>query len=161
MNQPASGSFTNSQNLCQPGTAFALGLIPGVGALCNGEYLRAFVHVMIFGFLISIANTPGLDTFQPMFILLAVAFYFYMPLEAYHTARRRLFEAKGLLVATEVRNRKMETLWTGVVLILMGGLLFVDHIVHGFLEQAFRFWPLALIGFGFVKLAKHFKKEKG
>src|SRR2546425_11759929 len=36
-----------SQNICSPATAFGLGLIPGVGALCNGEYLKAFVHVKI------------------------------------------------------------------------------------------------------------------
>jgi len=161
MSRPAPGTSTNSQSLCQPGTAFGLGLIPGVGALCNGEYLKAFVHVMIFGFLISIANSPGLDTLQPMFTLLAVAFYFYMPLEAYHTAKRSLFESKGLPVAAEARNRKKEALWTGLVLILMGGLLFLDNIVHGFLEQAFRFWPLALIGFGFVKIARHLKRERG
>jgi Domain of unknown function (DUF5668) len=151
---------SNSQNLCSPGTAFGLGMIPGVGALCNGEYLRAFVHVMIFGLLISIANNPGLGSLEPMLTLLTVAFYFYMPIEAFHTAKRRQLVSQGLLEATSAADPHRESLWTGLVLTSMGALLFLDNLVHGFMEQAFRFWPLALIGFGAVKVASHFKKEK-
>src|SRR5262245_15733043 len=32
-----------------PGAAFALGLIPGVGAIYNGEFVKAAVHILIFG----------------------------------------------------------------------------------------------------------------
>ena len=160
MNKQEQETFTNSPNLCPPGTAFGLGMIPGVGALCNGEYLRAFIHVMIFGLLISIANSPGLGSLEPMFTLLTVAFYFYMPLEAFHTAKRKLLESQGLLVVAQVSDPKRENLWTGLVLTLMGGLLFLNNLIHGFMEQAFRFWPLALIGFGSVKIVSHFKKEK-
>jgi len=156
----ASVKVTDSQNLCSPSTAFGLGLIPGVGALCNGEYLKAFVHVMIFGFLISFANSPNLGTFEPLFVWITVGFYFYMPLEAYHTAKRRLLQSKGLSVVNPERDPRKENLWTGVILTLLGTLLFLDNFIQGFLEQAFRMWPIALIGFGSVKLRGHFKKEK-
>ena len=33
-----------------PGLAFALGFIPGVGAIYNGQYLKGLVHALIFGF---------------------------------------------------------------------------------------------------------------
>src|SRR5712692_7455641 len=39
-----------------PGAAFALGLIPGVGAIYNGEFVKAAVHVLIFGTLVSLAD---------------------------------------------------------------------------------------------------------
>ena len=39
-----------------PGFAFVLGLIPGVGAIYNGQYLKGLVHAIIFGLLISLAN---------------------------------------------------------------------------------------------------------
>jgi hypothetical protein len=94
-----------------------------------------------------------------MFTLLTVAFYFYMPLEAFHTAKRKLLESPGLLVVAQVSDPKRENLWTGLVLTLMGGLLFLNNLIHGFMEQAFRFWR-ALIGFGSVKIASHFKKER-
>lgn len=160
MKKQAPETSSNSQNLCSPGTAFGLGMIPGVGALCNGEYLRAFAHVMIFGLLISIASGPGPGSLEPMFTLLAVAFYFYMPIEAFHTAKRRLLESQGLLEVAPAADPQRESLWTGLVLTLMGGLLFLDNLIHGFMEQAFRFWPLALIGFGTAKVVSHFKKEK-
>ena len=37
-----------------PGVAAVLGLIPGVGAIYNGEYAKAFVHVGIFAALIAL-----------------------------------------------------------------------------------------------------------
>src|SRR5262249_40627151 len=39
-----------------PGAAFALGLIPGVGAIYNGEFVKAAVHILIFGTLVSLAD---------------------------------------------------------------------------------------------------------
>ena len=72
-----------------PGLAFLLGLIPGVGAIYNGQYAKGLVHGVIFGLLISIANSPVAFGIEPVFVLLAMLFYFYMPFEAYHTASRR------------------------------------------------------------------------
>src|SRR5579871_2385311 len=40
-----------------PGLAFVLGLIPGVGAIYNGQYAKGLVHVIIVGLLISILDT--------------------------------------------------------------------------------------------------------
>src|SRR5687768_13398380 len=37
-----------------PGLAFLLGLVPGVGAIYNGQYAKGLVHVLIFGLLISV-----------------------------------------------------------------------------------------------------------
>ncbi len=34
-----------------PGTAFLLGMIPGVGAIYNGQYLKGLVHIFILGLL--------------------------------------------------------------------------------------------------------------
>ncbi len=39
-----------------PGLAFLLGLIPGVGAIYNGQYAKGLVHVAVVGVLISILN---------------------------------------------------------------------------------------------------------
>ena len=40
-----------------PGLAFLLGLIPGVGAIYNGQYAKGLVHVLILGMLISINSS--------------------------------------------------------------------------------------------------------
>src|SRR5215510_12850826 len=68
-----------------PGAAFVLGLIPGVGAIYNAEYFKAAVHILIFGSLISIADMPRSG---PLWGMLIAAFFFYMPFEAYYTAKK-------------------------------------------------------------------------
>ncbi len=149
-----------AEPLCSPGTAFGLGLIPGVGAICNGEYLKAFVHVLIFGFLISLNNRGNLGNFESLFSIMTATFYFYMPLEAFHTAKRRSFQAKGFQFDDPDRDTKRETLWTGLILTIMGCLLFLNELIHGFLDQALKFWPVILIGFGLYKVREHFERSK-
>ncbi len=71
-----------------PGLAFVLGLIPGVGAIYNGQYAKGFVHVLATGVVFSLADKgAGLEMFGP---ILVFAWFFYMAFEAYHTARRRI-----------------------------------------------------------------------
>jgi len=67
-----------------PGLAAMLGLIPGVGAMYNGEYAKGFLHVLIFGTLIWMAGHV-----HGLFGIGIAAFYVYMPIEAYRTARAR------------------------------------------------------------------------
>ena len=143
-----------------PGIAFGLGFIPGVGAICNGEYLKAFVHVLVFGFLVSLSNSQNVGSFEPLFGLMVTAFYFFMPVEAYHTAKRRILEATGFQVDSPVRDQRQEALWSGVVLTAMGCLLFLNQLVDGFLEHVLKFWPVVLIGFGVYKVREYFGKSK-
>src|SRR5919198_6046057 len=81
-----------------PGAAFALGLIPGVGAIYNGEFVKAAVHILIFGTLVSLADAT--DT--ALFSLASAAFYFYMPFEAYYTAKKRMLGQQGLMLETPI-----------------------------------------------------------
>lgn len=89
---PSSNPYTSptppSMANVSPGLAFVLGLIPGVGAIYNGQYAKGFVHVLITGVVFSIMDHGGgLDAFGPV---LGPAWFFYMAFEAYHTARKRL-----------------------------------------------------------------------
>ena len=64
-----------------PSAAAVLGLIPGVGAMYNGQYFKGFIHVIIFVVIISITTHFGLfGLFIPAWIL-------YQSFEAYHTAK--------------------------------------------------------------------------
>lgn len=84
---PVSPSVTSLG--ASPAFAFLLGLIPGVGAIYNGQYVKGLVHVIVLGVFISIAaaEVPGAPT--PIFVLLTMAWFFYMAFEAYHTASKR------------------------------------------------------------------------
>jgi TM2 domain-containing membrane protein YozV len=68
----------------RPALAGLLGLIPGVGAMYNGQFAKGVVHVVIFAILVSLANT--IDIFG----LFVAAWIFYQAFEAYHTAKARL-----------------------------------------------------------------------
>ena len=59
-------------------------LFPGVGAMYNGQFAKALVHVGIFILLIKLA-----DETNGLFGLGIAAWVFYMAFDAYHTARAR------------------------------------------------------------------------
>ena len=152
-------SQTRADSIPSPGTAFWLGLIPGVGAIYNGDYFKAFVNVMIFGFLISLGNKEGIEGFDTLIHLMTAAFFFYMPLEAYHTARRRWLEARGIAVKP-AKSETRQGFWAGIALTVIGILLFGDRLAPGFLGVALKFWPLVLIGFGGYKIWEHFQRKE-
>jgi TM2 domain-containing membrane protein YozV len=66
-----------------PSAAAVLGLIPGVGAMYNGQFFKGLIHVVIFAVLISITDH------YPIFGLFIAAWILYQSFEAYHTARAR------------------------------------------------------------------------
>jgi serine/threonine protein kinase len=64
-----------------PRKAFWLGLIPGVGALYNGEYKKAAIHVVAFG-LISVLLDAMPLSFHGFLELLRIVFIAYMAFDA-------------------------------------------------------------------------------
>ncbi len=66
-----------------PVVAAFLGLIPGVGAMYNGQFFKGLIHVVVFAVLISITDS------YPIFGLFIAAWIFYQSFEAYHTAVAR------------------------------------------------------------------------
>ncbi len=65
-----------------------LGFIPGVGALYNGEYRKALIHVGVF-LLLSIIGNVLPRSVARSFSWVTTAFVFYMAFEAYHTAQKK------------------------------------------------------------------------
>ncbi len=67
--------------------ATLLGFIPGVGAVYNGQFVKAVVHVLIFAMLIWASGHAGSWDF--LFGISIAFFYFYMVIDAYKTARAK------------------------------------------------------------------------
>ncbi|HEY2116730.1 MAG TPA: B-box zinc finger protein [Candidatus Angelobacter sp.] len=67
-----------------PVIAGLFGFIPGVGAMYNGQFVKAFAHVVIFVMLIIAA-----DNISDVFGFLIAFFVFYMAFEAYKTAEAK------------------------------------------------------------------------
>jgi len=66
-----------------PGLATFLGFIPGVGAMYNGQFLKGFIHVIIFAVLVSMTDHFGI------FGLFVAAWVFYQVFDAHQTAKAR------------------------------------------------------------------------
>ncbi len=136
-----------------PALAMFLGFIPGVGAIYNGQFAKAFLHVVVFGMLISLANSHNVDPFEPLFGFGAVFFVFYMAGEAYHTARRRQLgqtvdEWSGLLGY----GSRFHGAGGAVLLIALGVIFLLDTMGVVPLGQIMRYWPVILIVFGVMEL---------
>ncbi len=67
-----------------PGLAAALGFIPGVGAMYNGQFAKGIVHVLVFACLVWMS-----DNLSGFFGIFIPFFIFYMVFEAYKTAQAR------------------------------------------------------------------------
>ena len=64
-----------------PAAAAWLGLIPGVGAMYNGQFVKGFIHVIVFAVLVSLAGYYGI------FGIFIAAWIVYQSFEAYHVAK--------------------------------------------------------------------------
>jgi hypothetical protein len=120
------------------GLAFGLGWIPGVGAIYNGEYLKAFIHVVILRI-----SDLGLSIEAMWAVLnlcsvsLTTAFYFlYATGSIPHCKAQRVIVASGPSSGREQHSAE-ETLWTGSLLIFLGCLLFLNEFINGFIEPNF------------------------
>lgn len=133
-----------------PGLAFCLGWIPGVGAIYNGQYVKGLIHAIIFGLLISLISSMEGDSGQPLFIMMMVGFIFYMPFEAYHTAKKRQMgvpvdEWSSLLAQKGYTGRAP----VGPVVLILIGVLFLLHSLNLVeFHEIGRFWPVILILIG-------------
>lgn len=141
-----------------PGVALALGFIPGVGAIYNGQIAKAMVQVLLFGSLIALSDRVH-GPFGPIFALGAAAFYFYMVIDSYQTAK-----AKQMGQPTPewfgLNELKMDAPIGAVLLIVLGLLFLLDNLgVHVF-SQIGRFWPVLLIVLGLALLQKRLGRHE-
>ncbi len=67
-----------------PGWAACLGMIPGVGAMYNGQYVKGAMHLIVFVILVTLA-----DHLNWVFYWLVWGWVFYQAFDAFHTARAR------------------------------------------------------------------------
>ena len=135
-----------------PGVALALGFIPGVGAIYNGQIVKAMLQVLIFGSLIALGDRVG-GPFETIFGLAAVAFYFYMVIDSYQTAKRKLLgqpteEWLGL------GELKLNAPIGAALLIGLGALFLLDNLGVPIFRHIGKFWPVLLIVVGVILLQR-------
>ncbi|MGH9722369.1 MAG: B-box zinc finger protein [Bryobacteraceae bacterium] len=149
---PPSTTTTQAQpGAANPGLAFVLGLIPGVGAIYNGQYGKGLIHALIFGLLISLVNSDHVSGgLEPLFGFMIPVFVFYMAFEAYHTARRRTVGEPVDELSSIVNLNSMPSSGnTGAIVLIVLGIIFLLNTLEVLrMRQILRFWPVLLIALG-------------
>lgn len=139
-----------------PGVALALGFIPGVGAIYNGQLVKAMLQVLIFGSLIGLSHRVS-GPFGTVFGLGSFAFYFYMVVDSYQTAR-----AKQLGRPTPewfgLGELKMDAPLGAVLLIGLGVLFLLDNLGVPVFREVGKFWPVLLIGAGVLLFQRRMRR---
>ena len=136
-------TMSKSKPRTNPGLAFLLGLVPGLGAIYNGEYNKALLHIVIFaGIILGLSSDLG-DGLTAIFVLAVVIFPLYMAIDALRVAKAKSTgEALEDPFEAWSRNRPV-----GPIILIGIGILVLLHN-FGFFDF-FRvrqiFWPLVLI----------------
>jgi TM2 domain-containing membrane protein YozV len=146
------------EGAANPGLALFLGFIPGVGAIYNGQIVKAMVQVLIFGSLIAVANRVG-DPFDTIFGLGAAAFYFYMVIDSYQTAKRRQL-GQPLEEWLGLGDFKMNAPIGAALLIGLGVLFLLDNFGIPVFQNVGKYWPVALIVIGVILLQRKMGRDR-
>ena len=133
-----------------PGLAFGLGFIPGLGAVYNGEYTKALVHVLVFAAFVGGLSSDLGDPIEPILGILFSAFFFYMAIDANRVAKARLAGHIPQGAIAGVRTNAP----IGPILLIALGVLFLmaKHFPIG--NYIREFWPVIFILVGVLLLWK-------
>jgi hypothetical protein len=138
--------------------ALALGFIPGVGAIYNGQVVKAIVQVLIFGSIIAIGNRAH-GALDPICGLSAFAFYFYMVIDSFQTAKAKS-TGKPVPEWFGLGEIKVNAPIGAGLLIVLGALFLMDNLGVPIFNQLGRFWPVLLIVAGFLLLQRRMAGPK-
>lgn len=160
---PASAPAVPAGVSVSPGLAFVLGLIPGVGAIYNGQYAKGFVHVLIAGVLFSLAGRES-GAMEPFFQLFIPVWFCYMAFEAYHTAKKRLVGETVDEFSSIFPNQGAGTGFPvlPVLLIALGVLFLLNNLEIIRIRQLMPYaGPVFLIGLGGYMLLARLRSNTG
>ena len=133
-----------------PALAFLLGFVPGLGAIYNGEYNKALIHIVVFGAIILGLSSDLGDGMTGILVFMLVAFVFYMAIDAMRVAKAR---QTGEALADPFESWSKHRPLGPIILISVGALFLLNNFgFFDFFRVRQFFWPLVLIGIGVLML---------
>ncbi len=140
--------------------AFVLGLFPGLGAVYNGEYNKALIHVVIFAALIfGLANSDEMsDGLVVLLSLLLAGFVFYMAFDSMRVAQAK---STGQTISDPLNEVSKNLPLGPIILIGIGALLLLSNFrIFQLLHLSLgRLWPLILIAAGVLMFRNRASRE--
>jgi hypothetical protein len=140
-----------------PAAATMLGFIPGLGAVYNGEYTKALVHVSTFIAIVAILVASNSDVVHAIFGMGLAAFIIYMAVDANRTAKANLVAP----VRPEADAATIKARTIGPFILIGIGVIFLLQNFHAFELDTLidRWWPLLLIGVGGFLIWRRSEKQ--
>jgi TM2 domain-containing membrane protein YozV len=126
-----------------PGVAFVLGfLFPGLGAVYNGQYSKALIHIVVFAAFILGLSSDMDGGMKAVFGILLAGFIFYMAFDAMHTAQSK---QRGETPVDPLESWSKERPIGPIILIVLGTIFLLHNFDWFPFYRLVRFWPLILI----------------
>jgi hypothetical protein len=136
----ASAAPTRAGN---PGVAFVLGfLFPGLGAVYNGQYSKALIHIVVFAAFILGLSSDMDGGMKAVFGILLGGFIFYMAFDAMHTAQSK---QRGETPVDPLESWGKDRPIGPIILIALGAIFLLNNFNWFPFYRLVRFWPLILI----------------
>jgi hypothetical protein len=125
-----------------PGVAFVLGFFPGMGAVYNGEYNKALIHIVVFAaMIVGLSSDIGEGPTVALALLLA-GFIFYMVVDSVRTAKAKMTgQGSPDPLESWSKNRPVGP----IILIVLGAIFLLNNFNWFPFYRLVRFWPLILI----------------
>jgi hypothetical protein len=126
-----------------PGVAFVLGfLFPGLGAVYNGQYNKALIHIVVFAAFILGLSSDMDGGMKAVFGILLGGFIFYMAFDAMRTAQSK---QRGETPADPLESWSKNRPVGPIILIVLGAIFLLNNFDWFPFHRLIRFWPLILI----------------
>ncbi len=134
----------------------------GVGAFYNGEWLKGFIYLFIFGGLITLQHDGGA---QPFAGILLAGFYFFQIIDSVSVANRINRRALTGVEAEEEETVPTEaikagSIFWGVLLILIGAVLLLGNFGVLSYHAIFDFWPVVVIVIGAKLIYDYYSRNR-
>jgi hypothetical protein len=142
--------------ITNPSVAFVLGLFPGLGAVYNGEYNKALIHIVVFAAMIVGLSSDIGDSGEVTLSLLLAGFIFYMAFDAMRTAKAR---SVGQVTVDPLESWSKERPIGPIILIGLGALFLLNNFSWFAFYRARQLWPLVLIGVGVLMFRNRMGKD--
>lgn len=136
-----------------PKRAAALSLIPGMGAVYNGEYQKAVTQFAVFAAL----SIMG-DNVHGVFGFGAVVFLVFTMFDSYRAAEAKLQMRIRQEIPPPVPGKDQTVAAWGILLIGLGVIFLLKNFIH--FDFISRLWPLVFIGLGAYLVFRFFTERE-
>lgn len=139
----ASAPAARMPSSTSPTIAFILGFVfPGLGAVYNGEYNKALIHIVVFAaMIVGLSSDIGSGPTVALALLLA-GFIFYMAFDSMRTAQAK---GRGETPADPLESWSKNRPVGPILLIVLGAIFLLNNFSWFPFYRVVRFWPLILI----------------